>query len=124
MSKFSDLLKQTYLPLGIVLEQEENMEIDPTVAEINEPITPEVSSELPILSNDEIAEFIAGIKQFFSQENPELSKDQIEQIKNINPRDSREDSSIKASIDVLMKIFNVAGVQTSPSSVPNSDYAE
>jgi len=124
MNKFAELLKQSYLPLGIIIEQEENMEIDPTVAETETPISSEVSSELPILSNDEIAEFIAGIKQFFSQENPELSKDQIEQIKNINPRDSREDSAIKASIEVLMKIFNVAGVQTAPSSVPNSDYAE
>jgi hypothetical protein len=125
MSKFSKLVEQMYLPLGIVLEQEETMEIDPTVAEQEaSSIEDKVSSEIPILSNDEIANFIANLKQFFSQENPELTKDQIEQIKNVNPRDSREDASIKASIDVLMKIFNVAAVQTAPSTVPNSDYSE
>jgi hypothetical protein len=125
MSKFSKLVEQMYLPLGIVLEQEDTMEIDPTVAEQEaSSIEDKVSSEIPILSNDEIANFIANLKQFFSQENPELTKDQIEQIKNVNPRDSREDASIKASIEVLMKIFNVGAVQTAPSTVPNSDYAE
>ena len=122
MSKFSELFEQMYLPLqGLVNEQEdmptEIPEIQPEVG-----VDTETTSEIPILSNDEIAQFIAGLKQFYSQETPELNQDQIDQIKNVNPRDSREDAAIKASIDVLMKIFNVGGVQTSASSIPDSTF--
>lgn len=126
MSKFSELFEQTYLPLqGLVSEQEETMQQDTESLEAPEAqmqVDSETTSQLPILSNDEIAQFIAGLKQFYSQENPSLTQDQIDQIKNVNPRDSREDSAIKASVEVLMKIFNVGGVQTSPSSIPDSRF--
>jgi hypothetical protein len=122
MSKFSELFEQMYLPLqGLVNEQEDMANETPeTQPEVG--VDAETMSELPILSNDEIAQFIAGLKQFYSQENPALTQDQIDQIKNVNPRDSREDSAIKASVDVLMKIFNVGGVQTSPSTIPDSTF--
>jgi hypothetical protein len=122
MSKFSELFEQMYLPLqGLVNEQEDMANEIPEV-QPEATVDTETTSEIPILSNDEIAQFIAGLKQFYSQENPSLSQDQIDQIKNVNPRDSREDAAIKASIDVLMKIFNVGGVQTSPASIPDSTF--
>jgi hypothetical protein len=122
MSKFSELFEQMYLPLQGLVNEQEDMANEIPEAQPEVGVDAETMSELPILSNDEIAQFIAGLKQFYSQENPALTQDQIDQIKNVNPRDSREDSAIKASIDVLMKIFNVGGVQTSPSTIPDSTF--
>jgi hypothetical protein len=122
MSKFSELFEQMYLPLQGLVNEQEDMANETPEAQPEVGVDTETMSELPILSNDEIAQFIAGLKQFYSQENPALTQDQIDQIKNVNPRDSREDSAIKASIDVLMKIFNVGGVQTSPSTIPDSTF--
>jgi hypothetical protein len=120
MSKFLKALE----PYKLLLTEQENLpEVDETMIEKEaNRVDPETPSEIPLLTNDEIAQFIISLKEFYSQENPTLTQDQVDQIKNINPRDSREDSAIKASVDVLKKIFNVGAVQTSPSSVANSNF--
>lgn len=123
MSKFSDLLKQTYLPLGIVLEQEElesPLETAPEAAPEETPMSKE-ASELPIVSNDDIRKLATALQVFYSKDNPELATDVVNEIRGIGP--VVDDATAKAVVDTLSKLLSPTNVDTNPQKVPNSDFA-
>lgn len=123
MSKFSDLLKQTYLPLGIVLEQEEGLEANqtPAMPETQE-VAPKEASELPIVSNDDIRKLATALQVFYSKDNPELATDVVNEIRGIGP--VVDDVTAKAVVDTLSNLLSPTNVDTNPQKVQNSDFAK
>jgi hypothetical protein len=122
MSKFSDLLKQTCGPLGIVLEQEEGLE-SPEAPAIETPqTTPQEASELPIVSNDDIRKLATALQVFYSKDNPELATDVVNEIRGIGP--VVDDATAKAVVDTLSKLLSPTNVDTNPQKVQNSDFAK
>ncbi len=124
MSKFSDLLKQTYLPLGIVLEQEESMGDFSSTEEPTVEVNPEATdaSELPIVSNDDIRKLATALQVFYSKENPELSSSVIDQIRSIGP--VSDDASAKAVVVTLSNLLSPTSVDKNPKEIPNSDFGK
>jgi hypothetical protein len=119
MSKFSDLLKQTYLPLGIVLEQDENVETQENVVEA--PPTEDSASELPIVSNDDIRKLATALQVFYSKEDAELNADVVNEIRSIGP--VVDDSTAKAVVVTLTKLLAPTAVDTKPQQIQNSDFS-
>jgi hypothetical protein len=115
MSKFSDLLNQTYLPLGIVLEQEETPEA------IEAPPAEETASELPIVSNDDIRKLATALQVFYSKEDAELNQDVVNEIRSIGP--VVDDTTAKAVVVTLTKLLAPTVVDTKPQQIQNSDYS-
>jgi hypothetical protein len=92
---------------------------NPPEQEQNQP-QEEEQSELPIVSNDKIAQLANAMKIFYSKQDSKIEDDDIKQILSLNPRNSKESEDIVKIIDTLTNIFNPVSIKTQPEEVKPS----
>lgn len=120
MSKFSELLEQAYLPLeGIINEQEETETPETEDLEVKQ--NPEQSSELPIVTNDDIRRLATALQVFYSKENPQVSEDIVNQIRSIGV--VSDDAKAKAVVTTLADLLDPSKIDTNPITVKNSEFS-
>lgn len=90
-------------------------------AETQAETTPEpTKSEIPIVSNDKIAKLANALKIFYSNPEPKLKNEEINEIKSLNPRNSSESEDIVGIIDKLTSIFDPVSIKTQPEDIKTS----
>jgi hypothetical protein len=77
-------------------------------------------SELPIVSNDEIAELANAMKIFYSNPNSKLKDTDIKEILALNPRNSKQSEDIVKILKTFKSIFNPVSVKTEPEEIKSS----
>jgi FtsZ-interacting cell division protein YlmF len=129
MSKFLNLCNKIE---NILNEQDEQMQQQSPVPDQSQPAEqpaeqpveqqePE-QSELPIVSNDEIAELANSMKIFYSNPESKLKDSDIKEILSLNPRNSKQSEDIVKILKTLKSIFNPVSVKTEPQEIkPSSD---
>ena len=88
------------------------------------PVDPKTPTALPIVTNDEIAELANSLQTFYKQDNPQLSDEQVNEIKALNPANDKTDDAIKNVVLKLISIFkpnSPSNVEIDPAKIPNSD---
>ncbi len=129
MSKFLNLCNKIE---NILNEQDEQMQQQSPVPDQSQPETPQQEqpveqqepeqSELPIVSNDEIAELANSMKIFYSNPESKLKDSDIKEILSLNPRNSKQSEDIVKILKTLKSIFNPVSVKTEPQEIkPSSD---
>jgi hypothetical protein len=127
MSKFLKICEKYD---SLLNEQEEggmppdtNQQPQPTEQpQTEQPIDNQTQSEERVATNEEIANLLKSMQIFFSNENSELSDDNINEIKKLNPTSSKEDVDIKNVITTLTTIFNPVSIKTEPETVKDSTF--
>jgi FtsZ-interacting cell division protein YlmF len=130
MSKFLNLCNKIE---NILNEQDEQMQQQspvpdqsqqPEAAQTEKPVEQQEpkQSELPIVSNDEIAELANSMKIFYQNPNSKLKDADVKEILALNPRDSKESEDIVKIIKTLKSIFNPVAIKAEPEQVkPSTD---
>jgi hypothetical protein len=133
MSKFLNLCDKIQ---NLLNEQDDQMETPVDQTQMDQPLQTqnapeqpqmdqaqpqeEEQSELPIISNDKIAQLANAMKIFYSKQDSKIEDDDIKQILSLNPRNSKESEDIVKIIDTLTNIFNPVSIKTQPEEVKPS----
>lgn len=127
MNKFLNLCNKIE---NILNEQDEQMQQQSPVPDQSQPEAPQEEqpmeqpepeqSELPIVSNDEIAELANSMKIFYSNPESKLKDSDIKEILSLNPRNSKQSEDIVKILKTLKSIFNPVSVKTEPQEIKSS----
>lgn len=130
MSKFLDLCQKIETILN---EQEDQIQQQSPVPDQSQSTQPEAQqteqpveqqepekSEIPIVSNDEIAELANAMKIFYSNPNSKLKDTDIKEILALNPRNSKQSEDIVKILKTFKSIFNPVSIKTEPEEIKSS----
>lgn len=129
MSKFLNLLNKynSILNEEAPIDAAPENQVDATQqapVDATPPIDQNTSSELRVATNKQIAELANSLKIFYSQDEPILDEDDINEIKSLNPEGTKSDADILEIIKTLTNIFSPNKLTTTPQSVPNSNLTQ